>query len=58
MVLHRVGLVALLAITVVLPGAARQDATPVEVRARLLGYLDTYEADGGRRGANASVAAA
>ena len=45
MALHRVGLVALLVITVVLPGAARQVAAPVEVRARLLGYLDTYEAD-------------
>ena len=45
MALHRMGLVALLVIAVVLPGAARQDATPVEVRARLLGYLDTYEAD-------------
>ena len=45
MALHRVGLVALLVIAVVLPGAARQVAAPVEVRARLLGYLDTYEAD-------------
>lgn len=45
MALHRVGLVALLVIAVVLPGAARQVAAPVEVRARLLGYLDTYEAE-------------
>lgn len=45
MALHRVWLVALLIISVVLPGAARQDATPVEVRARLQDYLVAYERD-------------